>query len=888
MKKTIYLSLLLTVAVAAVYFTSKKVNYEPREISQLEKKFHYDSEAPTGILEAIEYYRLITADPETGEVDPKDYLAAVESANALGDRRLSKPLNWFFRGPDNIGGRTRAFLIDRNNPNLRFAGAVSGGLYRSETGGSSWVSVNAMQENLNVSCITQTKNGEIYYGTGENGFLSSFQTQGDKQGTPGFAGAGIFKSTDGGQTFTQLPTTVGFNYVSWLAADSLKSNRLWAGTPGGLRYSDDGGVTWTTKVPGNCRDIHVASNGTILIYHGANSISRSTDGGENFTSANITYTNNNLSRLRIAASVQDPNYVYVVTVNSGSQNLEGIYRSKDNGANFEKIQNGNSTLFNPLSQVLTTQGQGNYDLAITVDPTNKDRVIVAGVQMGEWIDGKGAKIIASLADFPQNTAYVHADKHEFTWDNSTNPPTLIVSTDGGMYYSSDLAVTFTERNKNYTTTQFYGMAANKLGHVVGGTQDNGTLLVNGVGNSKQFAYKVLGGDGFQCEYSRIYPNIVFGESQYGNLRRSINNGGSFAPIWDSRIQPEVTSLGNSFADFNAQFKLWENEMDSSSRLFFCGTNRIWMAVDAINQSELPTWFNLADNTNGLGGGRILDIEYTPDGGTLFVSKGVTLYRIDGINLATWDTTALPGATQQSPFVTVSNISLGLPGNRAVTSINLDPNDPNRALITLGNYGQTNYVYLCNNILDPVPVYTNVTGNLPKMPVYDAIISERDPNMFILATDLGMWATENGGTTYTEQNNGLARVPTYIIRQYVWNNWEGPRIYTATHGRGFFETQTLLTNLPEPRKPSNVQNLTIYPNPASVNTNIRFNLLTAEKNAQINIIDISGKIVKTQNISDLVVGENNFKLNLDGLKQGNYIVSLKGTTIQSSGRISVIR
>lgn len=895
MKKLLY-TLSFTVLTGALYwvFNPSQSVYNPREKAHLYDQNHAGEFAGIGFDEAMAYHHYLAANQETQTLEPWMVQEALKTVNRQTERRLGKPITWDFAGPDNVGGRTRAYIIDRDNPNIRFSGGVSGGLFVSNNNGFTWSAVNPMQENLNISCMTQTLDRVIYYGTGEGGFVSN---SGTKDGTPGFIHGGVFKSDDGGQTFSQLSNTVSFGFISAIASDSLVPSRVWVGTQTGLRYSDDQGASWT-QIPftGNTRDVQIGPDGTIFVYSG-NQILRSTDGGASFSALQVNFNHTapdrtaSVSRIRIAVSPQDPNYVYLLAAGglsgvSGVNHLVGIYRSKDKGDNFELIQRGGSILYNPISQIGTLQGQGNFDLCITVDPENKDRVIVAGVQIAEWNNGE-ARIIGSLVQSPVNPAYIHADKHEFLWDYTTKPPTLITLTDGGMFHSADKGRTFAERTRNFTTTQFYGLAANQSGHIVGGTQDNGTLFINGRGNTPLSSVRLLGGDGFQNEISRLNNNIIFAESQYGNLRRSVNGGVSFAPIWDNRLVGTGAGTNPQFADFNAQFKLWEDDNTGKGRLFFCTRDDVWMATDALNPSEVPSWYRLAGaGGGGLGGGRIIDIEYTPDGGSLFVAKGTNLFRIDGINLATFDTNTL-SAEQIAPEIIVSNIGTALPNNRVITSLNLDPNNPNRALITLGNYNNQTYVFLSENILDAQPTFTNVTGAAIRFPVYDAIISATDPNYFVAATEFGIWATENGGNTWVEQNEGMARVATYIIRQYEWNEWEGPRVYIATHGTGFYRSNSLLTNVSKPKMRTNTASMHVYPNPANQNLNFSFELLKSTENGSAQILDMTGKEVKSIPLGGLQNGLQQKSVYVGDIKAGNYILKVQAGNQMFVNKISVL-
>ena len=112
-------------------------------------------------------------------------------------------------------------------------------------------------------------------------------------------------------------------------------------------------------------------------------------------------------------------------------------------------------------------------------------------------------------------------------------------------------------------------------------------------------------------------------------------------------------------------------------------------------------------------------------------------------------------------------------NRTITSLAIDDANSDRAVISLGNYGNTNYVYITNNLSAASPTWTSIQGALPKFPVYHALISEDDPNVIILGTEFGVWATNNGSAatpTWTENVTGvktdmpMPRVPVFEIIQ----------------------------------------------------------------------------------------------------------------------------
>jgi len=139
----------------------EKTVYSPRVNSSLQSNAGY-----------AEYMHMLRADPATGLVDPNLVNQARNEVIARGktNKKASLGLNWEQQGPDNVGGRTRAILIDKNNANIVYAGSVTGGLFVSKDASLSWTPVSGMQgllgQNLAISCITQTDNGRIFFGTG--------------------------------------------------------------------------------------------------------------------------------------------------------------------------------------------------------------------------------------------------------------------------------------------------------------------------------------------------------------------------------------------------------------------------------------------------------------------------------------------------------------------------------------------------------------------------------------------------------------------------------------------------------------------------------------------------------------------------------------------------
>lgn len=875
MKKIILFTVGFAIAAGSIFFTvNSNKGYYTAKNNLSEKQF--------SSMKGLEMLYKMKANQKTGLVDFADVAAARSQHNTMRLFKAGFPLVWEESGPDNIGGRCRTVLVDKSNPSIIYAAGVSGGIFKSTNYGASWNAINDAFPTLAFQSSCQTIDGTIYFGSGEN--AGSFGGSGDSEGST-FPGEGIFKSNDG-VTFTQLATTKSLDQVNSMAADP-KSNIAYAGTNSGLKYTDDGGATWKNAFTGSCRDVKVASNRTVLAYVNGK-IYRSTTGttsGSYVASTGITNISN---RMVIGISPQDPNYVYVILSSGGSSpnNFGGLYQSKDGGISFTLIVPSGSTIFNPLNQ--GAGGQGNYDLCIAVHPRDKERVIMGGVTMAEWTKAKGPFEVYNGT---------HSDQHWITFDTISSPMRMLVGCDGGVYRSAkDDFSYFVSSNLGFNITQFYGIAASADGDIIGGTQDNGSLHINKVGTEKKRAKEIYGGDGFRSEISTVNRNYFIAEGYYGNIGRSQNKGASMSSILDKRVPRfkltpgtgglEADPTGSYIrAPFNTAIKL--SEFDSVSRLYVGADQCIWLVENVLNYVKSPVWFKVSNFTNSF------VIEASDNGRYIFAGKDGSLVRVK-IPKTYFDTLNNLNPTVIYPGCVTDNITGNLPGGRFITGIATDRNDSNRLIVTLGNYGNANYIYYTENALAPVPTWKNIQGNLPAMPVYDAEFAYDNPNMIIIGTEFGVYGTTNvtaSSVSWTAQNAGTAAnkpfpmVATYELRQ-VENKIgdKGSIIFAGTHGRGIFETRTLFTGIKNPDGTTSLK-LSIYPNPATEYTTVQYSI-TQKDNIAITVMDLTGKVVFQKQLNNETPGLKKQRIETDNLTKGTYIVQIAGTKHKGAAKMIV--
>ena len=192
-------------------------------------------------------------------------------------------------------------------------------------------------------------------------------------------------------------------------------------------------------------------------------------------------------------------------------------------------------------------------------------------------------------------------------------------------------------------------------------------------------------------------------------------------------------------------------------MYLAKNNQVWCAINPTDFANDVHWFLVANN---LGNDRIVEMDYTPEGDHLFICKTGALWRLDSLNSADFTIAANPNSTDIPKAIKAKKLNIPAILGRTVTGISINPENPNHVVITLGAYGRTVHVLQSFDALAEAPTFTNITGDLPAMPVYDAVIDVDDPKRIVVGTDLGIWVTENGGVKWEEANDGMARVPVF--------------------------------------------------------------------------------------------------------------------------------
>jgi photosystem II stability/assembly factor-like uncharacterized protein len=381
-------------------------------------------------------------------------------------------LSWTQLGPGNIGGRIRSILVHPTNSSIIYIGAVSGGVWKTTNGGSGWFPLKDDMENLAVCAMVMdpTNPNIIYAGTGE-GFFNYDAVRGE----------GIFKTTNGGTTWTQLASTKNSNfyYVNKLMIDNT-NNTLWAGTRKGLFKSVDGGGSFNAVLTSSgsdvhCTDIEIAYSNPSRIYAAFGlfnqaDIKLSTNSGGNWQSV---LSLSGKGRVEIATSISNPLVAYCSFMDLQTNGTGTMGITTNGGINWF-----NTAIAGPSYSGASTYtgAQAWYNNILEVDPTNPNTVYAGGIDFWRSTNG-GSNWTQKSNWYSQSGAppYVHADHHAIAFDPA-NSNTIFLGTDGGIFKSTNKGDTWTSLNNNLFITQFYYGAVHPSSSVYyGGTQDNGTL-----------------------------------------------------------------------------------------------------------------------------------------------------------------------------------------------------------------------------------------------------------------------------------------------------------------------------------------------------------------------------------------------------------------------------
>lgn len=725
--------------------------------------------------------------------------------NNTAQNRIVLPDNWQELGPDewnatsgwNPGvGRITGLAIDEGDINHMIVGANTGGVWRTTDGGQTWTPMSDYFTNLSVySVAIDPTDSNTYFFGSTNGK--------------------IFKSTDAGATWNLLGT-IGNSIVNRIFINPTNTSIIFAAAENvGLYRSTDSGATWTEPVADSRGfDFEFKPGNLSVVYAAGAGFHKSTDGGATFTTIG-GFTN---GAKMIGVSPDNPDVVYVLEA-AGSI-FGALYYSTDSGTTFTKLNHGGLNFFGYSTSGSDNNGQAPRDMAIAVNPTNADEVHIAGIltwrsmnagvnfsPTSDWIPGNAAS---------QNIGYCHADVDDLQFYGTT----LFSITDGGIYKATNTSTISANYYEDLTTgmgiRQFYKIGISQTADVIvsGGAQDNGTSFYTAATGWKDW----LGADGMETFIDKTNNSLFYGTSQFGSMYRSGNGGSSYSNIngpggsgnWVTPFEQDPTEVNTIYVGYSSVYK----------SINFGGS---WTSISQNFGSDLDN-LKIAPSNNQV----------------MYVSRGPFLYKTTDGGATDWVQTTFPGGT--------------------VNSIAIHPTDPNKIAVAItGN----NRVAVS---LDGGVTWLNYKKNLPNFSALAVVWDDNGEDGLYLGMDYGIYYIDNTFTDWQAYSNLL---PNVMVNELEINSVDN-LLYAATYGRGLWASPLVSPTIGINDFISS-NNVKIYPNPAASKFTIEF---PKTMQAEIRIFDISGKLLIYE--ADALIAKKH-SVDVSSLATGTYFVRLNTDT-----------
>ncbi len=691
------------------------------------------------------------------------------------------PLQWEYKGPFGLGGRTRAIALDYDNENIIMAGGVSGGLWKTINGGQSWYKTTAPNQLHNVSCVVQNKaSGKRniwYYGTGE-GFANTVSSSANfPQLYQEFLGDGIFKSTNNGESWTVIPSTLSgsvnakdnFDFI--IEIETFGTDGVLAATSNGVFLSTNGGNTWTHVLnfgnTYNSSNIEITDNGTFYAAIGGegsnNGIYKSTN-GTNWQKISDNNFPTQVYNTVIALAPSNQNLLYVLTSVKDNQNSTKLL--KYNGTNWTDMT---SNFYGGLASTY-----GGMMQVLKIKPDDPNTIFIGTIGLNRSTNGGQTYEIIST----HNRSYVDQQQIVFS---RTNPNVMIIGNDGGIWKTNDnIAAVTTDLNgytgidwisltNNLRSTQFYTVAIDHQTSgsnvIMGGLQDRGQYVTRTNNAATPWDILMLG-DGGYCAVSNGGEYLYFSMAAENFIMRypTVSSGFDYTLLTPT----------------NSRMASWMSPMildPHDSKVMYIAANneayqlKIWRNSDL---TQVPTiWPPTPTSVNW----SILE-NVMLDNGNSVTALGMSIAsprRLYYSTFNSWGQTSnglfkIENPHQGQPVSQEINFPTQIQGSY-LHCICVDPYDVNKITVCFTNYGIISIYHSVNGGSTWTPVAGNLeefpdgSGNGPSVKWISVLYVQNKP-IYFAATSAGLFSTTklNGMNTAWSQEgvNTIGNVPVDMV------------------------------------------------------------------------------------------------------------------------------
>jgi photosystem II stability/assembly factor-like uncharacterized protein len=670
----------------------------------------------------------------------------------VASQRTETTANWTAMGPtSSLGGyegvgRINCIAFHPTIANTFFVGSPGGGLWRTTDGGTTWT---CLTDNLPVLGVTSIA---IDPTTPNTMYIAT----GDGYGNFDTKSVGVLKSTDGGVTWNSTGLSWTQNQQRVIGAMAIHPTNpqiLLAATSVGIFRTANGGSTWSQITTFHTQDIKFKPGDPTIVYatsYGGTTgnVYRSTDTGATFTKiTNFTTFN----RINLAVTPADANLVVALCSKSSDNGFGGLYTSTNSGASFTlKYSAATKNLLGWSAAGNDSGGQGWYDLSVAVSPTNASTIIVGGVNTWRSTDGGTTfnQITAWTSGStwnPNNVAVVHADKHFHAY-HPINTGTLYECNDGGLYRSTNNGTSWTDITNGLGITQFYRLSNAQ-------TDANQVLCGAQDNGTKRRASAgtwsmATGGDGMEAIIDHTNASYMYASYAQGVIYRSTNGFSTSSYTTISANIPGGQPTGAWVTPYVMS--------QTNASMLFAGYKDVFRTTD-----RGTSWTKISTNLSTTD---LISLAVAPnDNNTIYAASYTKIYRTTN------------GGTNWS------DISAGLPfASAKMTYITVHPTNSQTLYVTFSGYSSGNKVFKSTN---GGTSWTNISGTLPNLPANCITIDKNGNEALYVGMDVGIFYRDASMNDWVAFNQGL---PNVIVNELEIQYSSG-KIRAATYGRGLWQS-----------------------------------------------------------------------------------------------------
>ncbi len=694
-------------------------------------------------------------------------------------------------GPAVTSGRVSDFAVNPSNHSEYYVASSAGGVWKTTNHGITYNPIFDGEGSYSIGCVTldPSNASTVWVGSGENNNQRSVSY-----------GDGVYKSEDGGGSWKNMGLK-NSEHISNIIVHPTNSKIIYVGAYGpvwkeggdrGVYKSLDGGTTWTQSKAVSeftgCNDLIMDPKNPDILYAAfhqrmrkvftyigggpESAIYKSNDGGSTWKKLEGGLPGGDLGRIGIDISPVDGALFAVIE----AREKGGIYKSNDGGASWSKMSG--------------TYTSGNYYNELACDPKIANKIYITDTYYKVSTDG--GKTVKNLGELNK-----HIDNHAI-WVDPNDGNHMLVGCDGGVYETYDHAATF-DYKENLPITQFYKVATDNdfpFYGIHGGTQDNlslggpsRTTSANGIVNADWYVTSL--GDGFESQVDQSNPNIVYAQSQYGGLVRYDRKNGEYLPLkpiegenetplrwnWDAPLL--ISQFDNKRLYFGAN-KIFRTDDQGQSWTMISGDisrnldrnkfdvmGKVW-SVDAVAKNQSTDIFGQSTS--------IAESKF--DENILWVGTDDGLIQLTTNGGKAW--------------TKIDNLP-GVPAQSYVHQIIASVNDKNTAFVCFNHHRYGDFKPYVLKTTDLGKTWTSIKGDLPERgSIYSIAEDGVDKNLLFVGTEFGLFFTNNGGVNWYQMKSGL---PTIAVRDIEIQRRENDLVL-ATFGRGFYvlDDYTALRNI----------------------------------------------------------------------------------------------